>query len=113
MTNQPSVNVPVSSEGKAASQNAVAESNSPVVSGQTSAMPQQVAESAASQQAQAIATPNNGATVQKTTARQVHEQGTTDQQLPQTGNDTSSVLSMIGFAFTAALAMFGIEKRHN
>lgn len=122
--NQPSANVPVSSEGKATSQNAVAlskngqlnaaaENNSPAASGQASAMPQQAAEPAARQQAQAIATPSNVVTVQTATARQNREQSTTDQQLPQTGNDTSSVLSLIGFAFTAALAMFGIEKRHN
>lgn len=122
--NQPSANVPASSEGKATSQNAVAlskngqlnaaaESNSPAASGQASAMPQQAAEPAARQQAQAVATPSNVATAQMATTWQDREQSTTDQQLPQTGNDTSSVLSLIGFAFTAALAMFGIEKRHN
>lgn len=88
-SNQPSANVPVSSEDEATSQNAVAlskndqpdavaKSNSPAASGQASAMPQQAVEPAARQQAQAIATPSNVATAQTATVSQDREQSTTD-----------------------------------
>lgn len=117
-------NVPAASEGETTAQNAVTSSkneqqtgiivnNSPVVPAQSAATPQQLAATMEThQQDQVIAAmiPSNAST-------EVREQGTTSEQttgqLPQTGNDANSVLSLIGFAFTAVLAMLGIEKRHN
>ena len=84
-------NAQVSSEGKATGQNA----------------------GILSKDGKLCAAPTNVSTTQTKATDRPHKQGTTDQQLPQTGNDTSSVLSLIGLAFTAALAMFGIEKHHN
>lgn len=55
------------------------------------------------------ANPVSTATVQ--TREQYKQQLKSNNQLPQTGNNDSAVLSLAGVALAAMLSLFGIKKR--